>query len=372
MQHETFVGVYVYCESWCFNAGAMRINLSIAAIAFAALSIRADTMPDLQQAPALVPEHLSRSVMSGPQGRRIGSAKEWDLQRMRLMNQWQSFLGEFPISKPPLKARTNSTEVLDGFTRLLVKYKVEEGVYTDGFLLVPKRATGKLAAVVVFHPTTPLGPKGVAGVDASYDTDKRQGVQLVKRGFIVWCPRNYINTEGADWAGNARRVKSAHPKWTGMTRMVWDAIRAADYVESLPQVDPKRIGCIGHSLGAKVVLFAMAFDTRYKAGVFSEGGIGLKFSNWDASWYLGSRIREKGFQLENDQLLALIAPRAFLLLAGGLADGDRSWAFIDAVRPVYEMLGASKNIGWWNHHRGHAYPPEARTIAEAFLEEHLQ
>ncbi len=39
--------------------------------------------------------------------------------------------------------------------------------------------------------------------------------------------------------------------------------------------------------------------------------------------------------------------------------------------PVYELLGAPKNIGWWNHHRGHAYPGEARAIAEAFLEEHL-
>jgi pimeloyl-ACP methyl ester carboxylesterase len=153
--------------------------------------------------------------------------------------------------------------------------------------------------------------------------------------------------------------------------MIGDAIRAADYLESLPQVDPKRIGCLGHSLGAKVVLYAMAFDERYKAGVFSEGGIGLKFGNWDAPWYLGPKIREKGFDLENDQVLAFIAPRAFLLLAGDSADGDRSWAFIKAVLPIYELLGVPKNIGWWNHHQGHAYPANARTVAEDFLEEHL-
>jgi len=157
-----------------------------------------------------------------------------------------------------------------------------------------------------------------------------------------------------------------------MTRMVWDAIRAADFVESLPNVDRKRIGCVGHSLGGKEVLYAMAFDERYRAGVSSEGGIGLKFSNWAATWYLGPRINQPGFDLENHEVLALIAPRAFLLLAGDSADDDRSWAFIQAVRPVYELLGAPRNIGWLNHHLGHRYAPEARAAAEEFLDQHLK
>ena len=40
---------------------------------------------------------------------------------------------------------------------------------------------------------------------------------------------------------------------------------------------------------------AAAFDERYRAVVFSEGGIGLGFSNWDAVWYLGKKIRAPGF-----------------------------------------------------------------------------
>ena len=153
--------------------------------------------------------------------------------------------------------------------------------------------------MVVFHPTTPIHARGVAGLDPSYPEEKWHGVQLVTRGYLVWCPRNYIFTDGADWAGNARRVLAAHPNWTGMTRMVWDAIRAADFVASLPNVDRRRIGCLGHSLGGKEVLYAMAFDERYKAGVSSEGGIGLKFSNWEALWYLGPKLGEPGFALEN-------------------------------------------------------------------------
>jgi dienelactone hydrolase len=197
-------------------------------------------------------------------------------------------------------------------------------------------------------------------------------VQLVERGYVVWCPRNYINTDGADWKGNAASIVAQHPDWTGMTRMVWDAIRAADFVESLPNVDRKRIGCLGHSLGGKVALFAMAFDERYRAGVSSEGGIGLTFSNWDAVWYLGPRIREPDFALENHQVLALIAPRAFLLLAGESADNDRSWNFIEAALPVYQLYRAEENVGWFNHRRGHRYSPEGRVVAENFLDGHLK
>jgi pimeloyl-ACP methyl ester carboxylesterase len=154
--------------------------------------------------------------------------------------------------------------------------------------------------------------------------------------------------------------------------MAWDAIRAADFVQSLPEVDANRFGCLGHSLGAMVVLYAMAFDERYKAGVFSEGGIGLKSSNWDAPWYLGSKIHEKNFDLVNDQILALVAPRAFLAMGGDSADGEPSRALINAVMPVYRLYGAAKRLEWRDHHRGHAYPPEAREAAEAFLAKELK
>jgi dienelactone hydrolase len=328
---------------------------------------------DLQAPPARQPTNAPQltSLLADSNGQPVASKRRWLKQRVHFKAQWQAVLGDFPHAKAPLKMEAGATEDLAEFTRQLVRYQVEDGVYTDGYLLVPKGAKGKLPAVVVFHPSTPLHAKGVAGLAPEYDRENWQGVQLVRRGYVDWCPRNYIETTGADWAGNAARVVARHPNWTGMTRMVWDAIRAADFLESLPNVDRKRIGCFGHSLGGKEVLYAMAFDERYRAGVSSEGGIGLKFSNWSAPWYLGPRIKQPGFNLENHEVLALTAPRAFLLVAGDSADDDRSWAFIQAARPVYDLLGAPGNIGWLNHHQGHRYSPEARAVAEEFLDQHL-
>jgi dienelactone hydrolase len=337
-------------------------------------TVTAANTPSLQSPLADTPTNqppLSQLLVDAD-GHAITSKPQWRKQRSRLRAQWQAVLGEFPKTKPPLKAELAPAEDQDDFTRQFVRYQVENGLFTDGYLLTPKAVKGKLPAVVVFHPSTPLQAKSVAGLAPEYAEDKWQGVQLVRRGYVVWCPRNYINTEGTNWAGNAARVLARHPDWTGMTRMVWDAIRAADFLESLPRVERQRIGCLGHSLGGKEVLYAMAFDERYRAGVSSEGGIGLKFSNWDAPWYLGPKIKQPGFVRENHEVLALVAPRAFLLLAGDSADGDRSWAFIKAVRPVYALLGAPDNLGWLNHHQGHRYSPEAHAVAEAFLDRHLK
>jgi len=312
------------------------------------------------------------NLLLDSQTNRIDTPAAWGKQRQTLERQWREFLGPLPSRKPPLKTAVLATEELPAFTRKQVRYQVEEGLFTDGYLLIPAGARMRLPAVVVFHPTTPFQARGVAGLEPDYPEEKWQGVQLVRRGYVVWCPRNYINTEGADWAGNAARVKARHPDWTGMTRMVWDAIRAVDFLASLPEVDRKRIGCLGHSLGGKEVLYAMAFDPRLVAGVSSEGGVGLRFSNWDAAWYLGPAINGPTFTLENHSVLALVAPRAFLLIGGDAADGERSVGFIEAVRPVYRLFGASENLQWFNHHLGHRYPPEARAAAEMFLDRHLK
>lgn len=328
----------------------------------------------LQKPPARWPTNAPQlsALLVDSNGAPITSKSAWLKQRARLKAQWEDVLGPFPKAKAPLRAEFLTTERLTDFTRQFIRYQVEDGLWTDGYLLVPAAAKGKLPAVVVFHPTTPLQAKGVAGLAPEFPEEKWQGVQLAQRGYVVWCPRNYIETEGTNWAGSAARVLARHPDWTGMTRMVWDAIRAGDFVESLPTVDPNRVGCLGHSLGGKEVLYAMAFDDRYRAGVSSEGGIGLQFSNWNAPWYFAGKLTQPGFKHENHEVLALVAPRAFLLLAGDSADGDRSWAFIQAAVPVYQLLGAPDNIGWFNHHQGHRYGPDARAVAEEFLDRHLK
>jgi pimeloyl-ACP methyl ester carboxylesterase len=164
-----------------------------------------------------------------------------------------------------------------------------------------------------------------------------------------------------------------------MAKMLNDAQCAVDVLASLPEVDPERIGALGHSLGAKETLYLAAFDERVRAAVASEGGIGLTFTNWHDPWYLGPGIHEPDFNLNHHQLLALVAPRAFLLLAGesgppntSTADGDRTWPYVEAALPVYRLYGEPSRLGLYNHHQGHSIPPDALERMIAWLQTYLK
>ena len=340
-----------------------------ASLLLAAVALCGSGVPRLSAAERAIGQ--LRPLLVDECGAAITSAPAWMQRRDAVRAEWQAFLGEFPKERAPLKVEVQATETLAEFTRQHVKYQVEEGVFTDAYVLTPKNATGKLPGVVVFHQTVKTQAQQAAGVDASVP-ELMHGVQLVKRGYLVVCPRCFIFDDGAGYAEWVKRLQQRHPAWTGMARMTWDGIRAADYLESLPLVDHERISCLGHSLGAKEALYAAAFDERFKVAVFSEGGIGLTFSNWDAPWYLGPRSRPPAFTHEHHELLALIAPRPFLLLAGDSADSNQSAAFIEAARPVYELLGARDNVRLLNHHQGHRYPAEAQAAAEELLDRHLK
>jgi len=290
--------------------------------------------------------------------------------REAMLADWQRILGPLPTTKAPLKLEVLSEEKLPEFTRQYVRYQIVEGVWADGYLLIPPLAAGqKTAGIVVFHSTVKEQAKLVAGIEQTVP-DKMQGVQMAKLGWIALCPRNYLFNKGADLKGNTAIVLKTWP--TGMSRMVWDGIRAVDVLASLPQVDPQRIGALGHSLGAKEALYAAAFDERVKVAVASEGGIGLSMSNWEAAWYLGEQIKAPGFKHDHHELLALISPRSFLWLGGNSADTDAGLDYLHIAQPVFEKAGVPKNLQFFNHKLGHAYPPIAREHAEAFLQERLK
>ena len=141
--------------------------------------------------------------------------------------------------------------------------------------------------------------------------------------------------------------------------MLYDSQRAVDLLTSLPYVDTKRIGAIGHSLGAKEVLYLMAFDERVQVGVFSEGGVGIPMSNWDAKWYLGPEIHKFSGQHDHHELLALIAPRKLLILGGDSADGNQTWEYTFLAKQVHCMYTPKPFFGFFNHGKGHSVPDVA-------------
>lgn len=64
---------------------------------------------------------LSPLLVEEP-GLAITSRAAWQRQREVIRNRWQSFLGEWPREKAPLRTKVIATEELEGFTRQHVTY----------------------------------------------------------------------------------------------------------------------------------------------------------------------------------------------------------------------------------------------------------
>jgi pimeloyl-ACP methyl ester carboxylesterase len=194
----------------------------------------------------------------------------------------------------------------------------------------------------------------------------------VERGYIAAAIRWFGESYGERYDEAVANLKMRHPNVTGLGKWVWDAQRLLDYLYTLPEVDRNRIGIIGHSLGAKMALYAAAMDPRISAVVFSEGGIGFHMSNYDDFWYLGDAIHHLPKGTDQHELLALIAPRPFLLIGGDEYDKAESWHYVNAARAVYQRLGKPENIGYFNHHTGHTPTPEAVSLAMRWLDHFLR
>lgn len=327
-------------------------------------------LAEVQTPPASIPPDATRPAPLLFDARHwpIVTAEGWARRRADLERAWTDFLRPIP---PPVGVPT--AEVLeedrpDGIVRQLVRYEAEPGLPVEGYFLRPDGPPRTRPGVVVLHSTVDHTIRQPAGLEGP--EDKHIGLHLARRGYVAFCPRCFLWQHGdpgrigtaVDW------LRRRHPGATGMAKMLFDARRAVDLLAARPDVDRDRLGAIGHSLGAKEVLYLAAFDARIKGAVSSEGGIGLSYSNWEAPWYLGEAIRRPGFPLDHGQVLAMCAPRAFLLIGGDSADGAHSWPYIEAALPVWTLAGAPRSIGLFNHGQGHEFPAEAQARAYEWLD----
>jgi len=300
------------------------------------------------------------SLLDDAEGRRIEKLEQWRRRREEIRRWWLDFLKPVEIDREgPPRFEVLAEDRPEGVVRQLVRYNVEPGQVVDAYLLRPADVQRACPGVVVFHSTVRQTIRQPAGVEGR--PEKAFGIRMARRGYVTFCPRCFLWSEGlrVSYGEHARRFSARHPGSKGMAKMLFDAKVALDILAGLPEVDPKRLGALGHSLGAKQVLYLAALDERVQVGASSEGGIGTRFSNWHAPWYLGKEIRRDTFSHEHHELLALVAPRAFLLVGGDSADGDRSWTFIEAVLPIYRLYGETARIGLFNHRKGHRVPREA-------------
>lgn len=346
-----------------------------------ARSVHADDVDWLSEVTAL-PETIPREntgtlepLLIDAEGHAIRTLQSWKKRRAELARRWMEFLGPMPQKRPPVELKILREDRPHGCIRQLVWYDSEPDLPVEGYLLRPEKPLqpDRCPAVLALHQTTHETIRQIAGL--SGPESQQLGLKLCRRGFVVFCPRCFLWQNADNYRQAVEGFRRRHPNTLGMHKMLYDAMRGVDVLASLENVDQRRIGSVGHSLGAKETLYLAAFDERVRAAVASEGGIGFRSTNWDAPWYLGPRIKDNGFRLNHHQLLALIAPRPFLILAGerghGAADGDRSWPFLEAAWPVWKLYDGPVRLGLYNHGEGHTISAKSYRRLQEWLVTYL-
>jgi dienelactone hydrolase len=293
----------------------------------------------------------------------------------------QEVMGPLPDRShlPPLDVKVTEELTTENFTRRSLSFVLKEGQHRiPVYLFIPTSATpGKrLPAMLALHQTTPTGKAETAGMGKP---NMAYGLELARRGYVVLCP-DYPSF--GDYA-----CEFKDPAYVSGTMLgIFGHMRCVDLLQSLPEVDPERIGVIGHSLGGHNAMFVAVFDQRLKVVVSSCGWTpfadyyGGKLKGWSNPRYM-PRINSV-YNLDPNQMpfdfyevAAAIAPRPFFSNSP-LHDHNFDVAGVRKAeaqaRKVYELFHAADSLRVRCPDCLHDFPPEVRAEAYAFIDSVLR
>ena len=168
--------------------------------------------------------------------------------------------------------------------------------------------------------------------------------------------------------------------WQGRVlwgHMVYDSLRALDWLAGQSDMDPARLGTLGMSMGSTMAWWLAALDSRIAACVdiccLTEFDAITRAGNLDyhGVYYFVPGLRR---HFTTGAINSLIAPRPHLSLAGNLDEltpSDGLDQLDGELRAAYAAAGAPDAWRLFRQDVGHTETPEMRREILVFLERHL-
>lgn len=180
-----------------------------------------------------------------------------------------SLLGDLPRNRDAVRSRVVSRKTHASFVveELLLDAGHEEKI--PALFVRPRNATAPCPAILFNHShggRYTVGKRELLD-GAPYLQPTSYAQDLAERGFAV------LAIDHWNFGARHTRTESSLFKemlWNGQVlwgRMLWDSVRALDYLATRPDVDARRIGTLGMSMGATMAWWLAALDTRVKTVV---------------------------------------------------------------------------------------------------------
>jgi dienelactone hydrolase len=289
----------------------------------------------------------------------VSSQAELDALRAALRETFLALLDGFPERQGiPAVHRTGTIEA-DLYVIEKLVYESFPGYFVPALLYKPKNLASRLPGVL-----SPCGHSTNGKAAGSYQI---LHINLARRGYVVltydpvgqgersqfWDAEHSRSRFDLSCGEHAVLGNPLYLLGTNLARYrIWDGIRGLDYLASLPEVDPARLGCVGNSGGGNLTAYIAALDPRVTVAAICCYITTLRRR-------MANRIQEDpsadpeqdiygfvGEGIDHAGLLALRAPRPTLM---GVArfdffpiEGARE-SFAEAQR-LYQLAGAGDRV----------------------------
>ena len=284
----------------------------------------------------------------------------WEIRAAHLRKQIQFAAGLLPMpEKQPIHAEVFGHLERKGYSVEKVLLETMPGFYLGGNLYRPTGKTGRFPAIVSPHGHWAYGRlenSSVASVPG-------RCINLARQGYVVFSYDmvGYDDTIQMPHVATGKREQLWGFGLLGM--QLWDSIRAVDFLASLADVDPTRIGATGASGGATQILMLQAVDDR------------IKFSspvNMISSIYQGGSPCENAPLLRvgtnNMEIAALMAPRPMLMVST-TQDWTKNTPRVEypALQAMYRLYDKEVNVQTHEVDAPHNYNRESREAVYRFF-----
>jgi dienelactone hydrolase len=307
----------------------------------------------------------------------VRNRAEWQRRREHILQNMEKVMGPRPHRHRAAPEVTLVEETrLPKYVRRKITILTEKQDRVPAYLLIPAGRSGKLPAMLCLHQTTRIGKGEPAGLGGN--SNLAYAAELAERGYVTLAP---------DYPNFGESVFD--PYTNGYTSATMKGIRnhmaAVDVLASMREVDKRRIGAIGHSLGGHNALFAAVFDERIAAVVTSCGFTsfakykGGDLTGWSHRGYM-PRIAEvygknpAQMPFDFSEILGAIAPRPIFVNAPNRDSNFEVSGVEDCVRaarPVFALFGKADRLVVEHPDVGHEFPPQVRQECYEFLDGRL-
>ncbi|MBP7141568.1 MAG: acetylxylan esterase [Opitutaceae bacterium] len=324
-------------------------------------------------------EALSLLAKRDQQVGKIISKDDWRRQQEKVRHTLADIVGPFP-ERTPLNARIVSTVEKTGYRIENIVFESQPGFYVTAALFLPRNLSG--AAPTVLYASG----HALSGYRSGYIPTI---LNLVKKGFVVfaWDPISqgerfqYLGDTGKPLIGgnnaeHAYITQQAMLTGSSLARLViWDGIRAVDYLLTRPEVDPRRLGITGRSGGGFQSLYIPAFDDR----IYATAPENHVCNNTRILQKIGPRDGEQNLfhmfarGIDHPDLLTARAPNPTLIIAttNDLFNIEGTRETFREVSRAYKAMGAPDNLKLIEDDAGHQSTTRNNETMYAFFQKQL-